>query len=490
MVSLQSGLRSLLLLCLVVLSQIATAAVLEIKAERHQLELGQPIWLTLRSDQTAVSLDTLDFDRWRHQVALPRVYDANLSRDGSAQVLRLRVYPLHAGTLILPGLSFLQYKTPVLRFTILPARDPVTHAPMAFACKVSTRQPWQQQQVIVACHLNLHDHYALFAQPHRQQQDIVLLPMQVHKQRITQAKIALTRYQLGWVVVPSRSGKQSLQLPPIEYVRDGVVVRRFYLPPLELKIRALPAWLPGTIPIGQLKLRAYGLSQSWLNSSVLSRLQLKLQLSGVAPALVPDYAGQLHSDRQFAFYQAQRHSLMRVNATGLQHELDYSVPVRAKHIGIYRLPDLRLQYFDPASGTLESKILRGPRIVIINGWLQLLFAVLVLWLGFVLGRRGLIFASRYWQRFHAYQQALQQLRQTDSLAGIRRAMQTMARAEGWNENLSYLQWQARMQAKTMRVEVLPVDELNAAAYGHAAIDTVQVVRDLMDICRQRRLAFS
>lgn len=491
MVTLKRCLQLLSLCCLLAFAAQAVAATaLQIKAARHQLELGQPIWLTLTSDQTAVSLASLDFSPWRHQVVLPRAYDVNLANDDRMQVLRLRVYPLHTGRLILPGLHFLQEITPDLRFTIAPARDANTQMPMHFMYQVSTLQPWQQQQVVVSCHLTLPDQYAVFTQPTAKIDGVQLLPMQVQKQEITQAGRKLTRYTLGWVMLPSRAGKLPVQLPPIQYVQDGVVTRRFYVPPLALSVRPLPAWLPGTIPVGRVRLRHYRLSQSWLSTAVLSQLHLQLRVDGVASALMPNYARQLRSGRQLQFYSAQEHTITTLNATGLHHDLHYTIPLVAKHIGLYRLPEIRLQYFDPDSGTLKTRRLAGQTVMIVNAWLISLLLAVVVWLVIWQGRKLLRYSIRYWQRYRIYQLALRQLQQSNSLIAIRHAMQTMARAEGWHINLSYLQWQARMQTRTALAENLAITELNAADYGGGELNVSAVITDLMQICRQRRLAFS
>lgn len=482
----------LLFLWLGLNSAVSLAASLHIEVEQHRLELGQPIWLTLRSDQTAVSLATLDFSAWKKRVAFPRAYYVNRNRDNTAQTLRLRVYAYHTGNLVLPALQFMQHTTAPLHFTIVPARDPVTHAPMDFGCQVSTQQPWQQQQVVVGCRLRLHDAHALLTQPTAQQHGFRFYPMQVEKRVEGRGATAQTRYRLGWVVFAVRAGKQVLTLPPIEYVRDGVVTRRFYLDPqqLQLQVKALPSWLPGTIPVGQIGPVHYGLAYGWLSTGVLSQMQLRVQLNGVAPSLVPDYPALLHGSHVFMFYRARQRNQARVESTGIQYLLDDRIPLVAHHVGIYRLPDLRLQYFDPVRGTLQTRLLHGGTIVVVNSWIKLILGLLcvvaLVWLGHRVGR----FLVRYWRRFRHYQQALAILERPVSLDSIRHGMRVMAMAEGGRANMSWLQWQDYMRDKSALAESLPVTQLNAAVYGHGSVDLERCVDHLCSLCRQRRRAIS
>ena len=478
----------LLLLSLTLNAQHAYAAALQMTLASHEVELGQPIWLTLTSSQTRVSLATIDFSAWQDKVALPRTFDVNLDNDNRSQSLRLRVYPLREGQLTLPGLQFLYQTTPPLAIKVNAARDPRSHTPIRFQYQVSTREPWQQQQVIVAGTLDMQDGYAVFRQPFEKPEDVHLLPMQVQQQRITHEGHAYTRYRLGWILFPNRAGKLHVQLPPIEYVRDGVVVRQFYVPPLDLAVQAMPAWLPGTIPVGTVTLARYDVAQAWLTTDALTQVKVGMQLSGIPAEAIPDYTLQLHSNRNLQFYAAQQALHTRIDHHGIRHTLQYSIPIVAKHSGLHRLPDLRLQYFDPESGTLRTAIVQGPVKLILNVWIQGLLLLLLLALLLWLARAAWRWLSRYWRRYQTYQQALQQLPRAASLSAVRQAMQTMAAAEGWPQNFTYRQWQSRMQARTPVAQQLAVAGLNHAGYGRGELDIRPVVQVLARICRQRRFA--
>ncbi len=481
--------RMVLLLCGILLTQIVVAADLAIKLEQDTVELGHPIWLTLTSDQTAVSLNTLDFSRWQDKVVLPRSYDVNLANDNRSQSLRLRLYPLQKGKLVLPGLHFLYHTTPALTIQVTEALDAKQHTPIDFQYQVSTHKPWQQQQVIVACTIILQDAYAVFTQPAMDSRiNMQVLPMQVRQHALTQTGKTRTVYELGWILSPTRSGKMHIQLPPIQYVRDGVVSRRFYVAPMTLMVEARPAWLPGTIPVGKVRVTHYGLTDSWLNTDVLTHVQLQLQLDGMTTDAIPDYALQLRSDHTLRFYAAQRQRHTVLDAGGIHHQLNDDIPLVATHIGVYRLPLLRLQYFDPDSGTLKTLRVPGPTVLILNGWLKGIIFLLTAALLFWLSRALLQYLLRIWHRYQTYQLALQQLRYSDSLAAIKQAMQTMAQAEGWSPNLTFLQWQARMQIVTPLAQQLQVSNLNAAGYARAQLEIVPVMQVLLQIGRQRRLA--
>ena len=485
MVTLGRNVLLFLLLCLGLAAQAVAAAGLQITALTTQVELGKPVWLTLSSDQTAVSLSTLDFSPWQRDFVLPRERDVILADDNRSQRLRLQLFPLHTGQFELAGLTFLNQTSKAMTIDVIEAKDAKTNFPIDLACKLSNNSPWQQQQVIVACSITTRNAYAIFTQPTDRISGVQLWPMQVQHYAVHETLEPQTRYRLGWVLLPAQAGKLQLQLPPIQYVRDGVVTHQFYLPPLTLNVRALPAWLPGTIPVGKVMLTNYSLPQAWLSTSVLSRVQLQLQLESMAPAAIPDYSQQLRSDRDVQYYAAQAKLTTTIDSNGIQHRLRYTIPLVAKHLGVYRLPDLRLQYFDPSTGMLQTAEIHGPSLLVLNGWLKsvllLLGAVILAWLGRLL----LQWLMRQWRRYQTYRLALQQLPQTDSLPAVRQVMQIMAQAEGWPTNLSYLQWQRRMQSVAPMARLLAVHSLNAASYAQQEIAMQPVVQVLTKICRTR-----
>ena len=488
MVSMSNALRMLFIIVVWFYTQLVSAAILQITVESTTVELGKPVWLTVTSNQTAESLDMLDLSPWQKDFVLPRRDAANLSDVGLSQHLRLRLYPLRKGSFTLPAIHFLNEYSNEMTIRVNEAIDPKNHAPIDFRYTISTLSPWQQQQVVVNCSIITRDEHALFEQPTETISGLQLLPMQEQHSTRYHSTERNTFYTLGWVLVPSRSGQQQLQLPPIQYLRDGIVTHQFYLPPLTLDVQPLPAWLPATIPVGTVNVTGYSLSDTVLSTSVLSQSRLQLRLEGVAPESVPAYQQQLRSDSTLQFYSAQQQLVTTIDSDGIAHQLTYDIPLIAKRLGIYRLPPLRLQYFEPVSGTLKTVQIPGPRVVILNGWIKLslllIVSMTVVWLLRLLQRWGV----RYWQRYQAYRQALCQLREGASVSTIKRIMQVMAEAEGWPANLTYRQWQSRMQTVAPMAQALPVHKLYAANYGRRQLEIAPIVQQLMQICKRRRLA--
>lgn len=488
MVSMGKALRLLFIVGVWLYAQLVSAAALQITVESTTVELGKPIWLTVTSDQTTQSLDTLDLSPWQNDFVLPRQKNVIFDEDGKSQRLSLKMYPRRKGILKLPALWFLNEQTGAINITVNDAVDPKTKSPIDFRYRISTTSPWQKQQVSIVCMVTTRDEHVVFESSDSNLSGAELIPMRIESAPVYHELQLHTRYTLGWVLIPSRSGQQQLQLPPIQYLRDGIVTHQFYLPPLMLDVQPLPAWLPATIPVGTVNVTGYSLPQTFLSTSVLSQSRLQLRLDAVAPESVPAYQQQLRSDSTLQFYAAQQQLVTTIDSNGIAHLLTYDIPLIAKRLGIYRLPNLRLQYFEPESGTLKTVQIPGPSVVILNVWIKLflllIMSVSAVWLLRLLQRWGV----RYWQRYQTYRQALWRLRESVSVSAIKQIMQAMSAAEGWPANLTYRQWQTRMQAVAPMALELPVHKLYAASYGRRQLETAPIVEQLMRICKRRRLA--
>lgn len=486
----RTRLRIVLLGALAGLTAHAQAGVLRVSADQQEVELGRPIWLTVYTDQDAISLDNLDLSGWQGRVAVPRNIDVSREAGGRSQRARLKIYPLREGPLELPPLYFIHETSNVLRLKVLPAVEAGSGRPMNFQCQASANTAWQSQQLAVGCTLDLGTGYALFRQNARNTAELQIHALQKQQHQLGHAADRFTRYRLGWLISPSRAGERLVTLPPIDYLRDDVVVRRFYVPPFRLQVRALPAWLPGTVPVGKVTLTEYGPARFWLDSGVLSQLHLGLRLDAVAAGMVPDYAAQLRSNRDWRFYPPRLEHSDAVAGRDAVRRLQYTIPLQARAIGVRRLPDLRLQYFDPASGSLRTLQVRGPLLWVVNGWIKLILALLALLLCVYLGRRFWRWWRHYWYRYRIYRALLRRLARCDKLPELRDIMLGMAQAEGWRSNLTYRQWQTRMRQVAQEAARIPVAELYAASYGSAGIDTAGFTQSLLRICRRRRLGLS
>ncbi len=475
----------LLMWSLATLATLATAAPLNIVVKETNVEYGKPFRVTLQADQLTVSLAELDFTPWQEDVMVIRQSEVQYDEATGRQRLRVRLYPRRQGRLALPGLLFAGVHTSPLQLTVVPAVDSKTRQPIEFTCQTSTTAPYQQQQVTIACQAGMQAEHVVFEFPLAGLGGAELFPMQVVHELPSESGKPRNRHHVGWVVIPARHGQQQFDLPPIHLVRDGVITHRFYLPRLQLDVQALPVYLPGTVPVGSVRVTRYGLAETLLWPATLATLEMRLQVEGVPVNLIPDYASHLRSDAQLQFYAAKTHSEQRVDKNGLQQDISYSVPLLARSQGWYRIPALRLQYFEPGSGTIKTMMVPGQAVIILGIWTRLGMAALVLVLGGVILRVIYVWLRRVIVRFSTYRAALVHLGKTPSQATIRQAMRLMARAEGWSGNLTYHQWHEKMQRKVTGARDFPCLQLYELSYAGVAHDLHMFREALQHLCRQR-----
>lgn len=467
------------------LTTLATAAPLRILVDEASVEYGKPFWVTLQSDQPTVSLADIDFTAWQDDVMVIRQQDVQHNEATGIQRLRLRLYPRREGQLNLPGLFFAGVHASPLQLTVTQPVDSKTQQAIEFACQTSTTAPYQQQQVKIACQAGMQAKHVLFEYPVTRLRGAELFHMQVVHELTSKPGKPRYRHHVGWVVIPAHHGQQQFELPPIYLVRDGVITHRFYLPRLKLDVQTLPVYLPGTVPVGAIRVTHYGLVETLLSPDTLAALELRLQVEGVPVNLIPDYASNLHSNSQVQFYAAKTRYEQRVDKDGLHQNISYSIPLVARTQGWFRIPALRLQYFEPINGTIKSIIVPGQGVLILGVWVRLGVAVLMLALGVVILRVIYVWLRRVVVRFRTYRAALAQLGQTPSQTTIKQAMRLMAQAEGWSGNLTYRQWYEKMQCKVRAAHDLPFLQLYEVSYAGVAHDLYIFRETLQHLCRQR-----
>lgn len=457
-----------------------TAAALSISADESRMQYGKPVWLTIETARRDVALKTLDFTRWDEQVVVLSEREVQTDAAG-LQRWRVRLYPRREGRIELPGLLLAGERSEALRLEIVPAVDPRTGAPIGIDCDVSTATPYQQQQVLAVCEFRIQDELVLFEYPRQTLAGAQLLPMQVTRE----TRAPGHSHHAGWVVLPQRSGDVEYDLPPLQLVRDGVITHRFYLPKLQLQVRPLPLYLPGTIPVARVQVTRFAFDSWHLAPARLANVQLHVNVDGAPLDALPDFAQLVRSDASLQTYAAATQHTQRIDTQGIAHTLEYTIPVTPRRQGLYRLPTLHVQYFDAQSGTLQSAEVPGPRVLILAWWSKLLVVLLAGALALPAARYAHQLLRRLQRRTRTYRAALMQLGAAPTLAHIRHAMQLMAQAEGWSANITYRQWHAKMVRVRACTAQFPYQSLYEVSYAGVAHDLHALRESLQRICRQR-----
>jgi hypothetical protein len=482
-------LRCVFILCAVLagLPIHVSAAAFTVQAASPQIEFGKPLTLTLRSATISQALDTLTLTALQENFAIKPLGSPAINKHSHQQRWQLRLYAYHVGQHTIPSLSFAGGVSKPITLSVTPPIDAKTQAPIEITHDISTTTPWYKQQVLVTRRFTTAAPIVVFDTPEITLSNAKAIPLLVKREPVTAQIPALTRHTTGWAVFPLQHGAQTIELPPIAYVRDGVRTHLFYQKPFVLKVKPLPVYLPATIPVGTLQLRLISYPGQFHFSQHLAEAQLQLTAHGMLAADLPVLTPQLRSSDAITLHPLEHVAQQTATTAGIHSVADYRLPFTLHSQGLPSLPALRVQYFDPATGKIHGDDICWPRLMVVNRWLA---ACIGLVLGLLLLRGGWYLVNivhRQWCCLQGYRQAVTQLASATTPQSIKQVLMSIARAERWPANLTLQQWHTQWLTRRARIHFndAVLNALSQSLYHAHPLDLYRTRQTILNLCRSR-----
>ncbi|MGD9390203.1 MAG: hypothetical protein PVG18_07010, partial [Thioalkalispiraceae bacterium] len=294
----RNGFRILLLsavylVTLPAICQPGEAVDLQVILDKTVVELGKPLTLTLNSPQIKTSLEELDLGILMTDF---HVEEKAFTQAQHRQQRILRLYPRTTGQLQIPALQFSQTRTAKIDIEVTPAIDKKTGSIIDTKITVSTRSPWQKQQVLVNAEFISEAGMLVFETPTAYADHSKIYPLSLTRKPLQKQQTKPMRHATGWAIFPQQPGQHQLELPAIRLVRDGVSTHHFYPPLITFTVQALPVYVPPSMPVGKLAIEFTQPPPTYLHPGNLENLQLKLTGHGTQPGSLPGLGEQLTSN--------------------------------------------------------------------------------------------------------------------------------------------------------------------------------------------------
>jgi hypothetical protein len=464
------------------ISGLATAApqsetpALQWKLDKETLQLGHHIraelyGIGLRGKLSDISLQPLQEQfGFTLEETIGEMEDPRWPQQ-RVQRLLLKLYPRHTGTLTLPTLSGGGARSQSHSITVTAGINQSRggDSPIEQHISVSSTQPWQRQQVRIEMEIITSDRFATLqaATPEITGFEVFALP--AGSETLQRDGKELNRLHIGWSLFPLSSGPYTLDLPPIEYRKSGRSTRIYYLPRQTIEVKALPPYIPPTMPVGRIELASSLEAGPWLEPQTLGFWHLTLTGNGVSPSWMPPVLHHLHSDKALRFLPAKSELTPTATRNGLQSRITHHIPFKPGTNGRVKLPTLHIQYFDPYSGKILATTYHPPFAYSISmTWRALLIGLS----GLAILLAGKILYSKLCQlvrRRRLRQAALAEIATASSAMNIRKALKLFSEAEGWPANMTLRDWARHWATRHRRsndIDIL-IERLSLACYGKA-----------------------
>lgn len=327
--------------------------------------------------------------------------DAQRWSDGgqSRQTLRLRMYPMAASVLRLPGLRVGALACPARSVRVLEAA-PGRRA-RYIAARIDTARPLPGQAVRVQ--LDAESAGALDWRPPQARSDSgILRPLSTLSTHVEVAGESIEVQRWSWSFTPLRAGDATIRFGVLRATHFGTQLL-YPAPTLHVTVRPLPAYWADGAPVGTARLQALPAPAAL---SLGAGVVLRARLSGVQVGhgeLLRLLAGEVAGPALRAY--APR--VWRDPACAHQPTPCWNIawPLRALRAGSVEYPRLRLAYYDPRRGAPELAQARWGRVRVHDprplrvalacGGVGALVALLALLRGGVLALRAAMCRARW-----------------------------------------------------------------------------------------------
>ena len=483
--------KQLKILCLILLLYPVLAVAkpsLEIELRQATVEYGRPVYLKIIAEGLKADLSLLQLDPLSAQFAIDsRDFESEIIQQnkevqqqqnkekGSAaitrQILRLKMYPRQTGKLLIPAFTLDKISSDEKELTIIDASNKGTN--ILLDSNLSSTEVWQREQILVSLTLSTAEEFATIKPGDMPVDGIEITALPVKRLWTENENGGKSTITAGWSLLPLRPGSSEIKLPPIEYHLSGVVRRVFHLPKVKLKVRPLPSYLPPTIPVGKIDIHSSikaenSTSAGLLYTDDLAYWNISIESKSLTPYWLPPILRQIQSSDSIQFFPATSHRSMQPDNMGVHGRVNHTIPFKPLENGFTNLPSLKIQYFDPATGRLETLVHPAEKPFsagIISRLLAvLLLAVIILTLLIAIFRH-LRKQIRY-RKLH--QQAMERIRLANTPRDVVTGLRLAGVAEGWPANLSLTDWLTRWKKKYQSDPELDqtLESLALLHYGH------------------------
>jgi hypothetical protein len=450
--------RLLALLLCVALPSLALADVrLSIRADKKTLVLGEALSVVVKAEDVREPLSSISLDKLKQDFNVYAV-SGNVQQQNrkgrivKSEMLTLTMYPLRAGKLFVPALSYRGKSTQPLQVSVLESGKQVSR--VLFKRRLDSAQPQVRQAATLV--LEIYDDGSLqWSVP----QEITATG--AHQRRLAESQreevLEGTRYTVhryAWALMPLREGSLKIAFPMLDAFKFGARLR-YAVAPLLLNAAPVPAYLPVHVPIGKPLLTMEALPAEIAVDRPVN-WNFTVQSSGISVEGIGKLLASIRSNESLRFYPPEISQAGNERATTATQTLRVTLPFVPLRTGTLQLPDIDLPYYDPAGARVESVSVQGAQFEVINPLWQ---SVQKIALGFI-ALLALVAASysliKTLRRILKIRLSLRVIRNAASAVELRCALLNFESEKALASNLTLQQWLQRMQG------IYGVDERLAA----------------------------
>ena len=454
--------------------------------DKSESTLGRPIRAELYGISLKTKITNVKLNPLNNNFGVVVDYVINETSDKrwpgkSIQILKFKLFPRQIGNLTIPELSINSTQSQKKTIHVKQGKNSIPKVIF------STISPYERQQLIIHVAVMSTDSSARLSVKDETDIDgFESTPLNFKRIKNTGGTYLL---RIGWALSAIKSGILKLELPPVTYSVSGVSRKQFYLPIKTLSVKALPSYLPPTIPVGKITIKSESINTNILQTNSLSYWNISINGALNNAYNLPPVLRQIKTNKQVSFLPVNSERNTETTDSTLFSTVNYSIPFKALQSGFVTLPKIEIQYFDPDDAKLKTIIHHSEDIFVLSVIWRGFLSLAIIFILFYIGRK----INELWLG-HTYShnkraQAIEKLHNNNDIKKTRESITLIAEAEYWPENITISQWANLWKNKYQVSNNFEgfISVLSADLYSsNANTKTTELSRKLLNIVKNRK----
>ena len=455
-------------------------------SDKTESVIGRPIHVDLYGVSLSTKIDKIDLSKLNESFGVVTDHVIQNTSDirwpnQQVQILKLKLYPRHVGHISIPSLITKDARS---KTTTVLIKNNGIDVPKV---NISSNNPYVRQQIIATISVISNDSTSrLSVNESPIINNFESTPLSFNRSKNKDDTYLLT---IGLAITPLKHGKQKIEIPPIKYSVSGVYRKSFYLPISVVDVKALPAYLPATIPVGKISIQGKFSSEWLFNSNTLSYWDIKISANVSNPYRLPAILRQITSNKRIKFLPAKSERSKALSFHNLTSIVNHSIPFKTSYNGFIKPPQLKIDYFDPEYGKIIT-INYSPNIILSLNlfWrLTIIFSISLALL--YLTKIIYIYILNIRCSMKKRTQAIDKLKNGNKAQDLREAIKLLAEAECWPSNTTLEQWRIFWKKKYQTKNTFDdlISSLSSCFYGSEKnLNTNNLSLQLIECVKHRK----
>lgn len=410
----------------------------------------------------------------------------------AVQSMQFQLFPRSVGSYVIPKLVFDGLSSSAKNISVVQGINKTRTGDTNIYSKVriSSNSSWEREQVLVEVEIRTTDKYASLRSDELTIPGFEVYSLPTKNVKHNQNGINYSILKISWALFPLVPGQHTVELPAIEYHKYGKKIRTYYLPKKELTVKALPTYIPPTMPVGKISISSQLRTKGLLYPDALYYWDISLTSFKTSPNWVPQVMSQISSNRDIQFFSKNTSQNLNTDHGRLSHQVTHHIPFKPLTNGEINMPAIRLQYFDADSGKIVTTIHNPESIFILSFIWRIIIIILFTTFSIVVAIFFHKKISSLIQHKRLCNATLIEIEEAKSFSDLRGTLHNISIMEGWSDNLTIRDWTLVCSSHIKNNHSMEklTNKLSQACYSKNQSTELRVLRkNLLDYVRSKKL---